>query len=751
MKLCPRCESGYPDSFDTCPIHGLMLGEIRDLKPGMLIRNTYRIVRKLGQGGMGAVYLADHILLNEPQVLKFLSSELSQDQDLTSRFLREVRTLRQIRHKNVINAGNLEPAEDGTLFFSMEFVDGPDLRSFVRHSPQPFDVWLALDITRGISEGLGAAHDKGMVHRDIKPENILMARDNGGWVPKIVDFGIVATRENSRSTQVGSSLLTPLFAAPEQWRGMPGSQLDGRTDLYALGGLLFEMLTGRSVFDAENYHGWSQMHLNVPPRAPSSVRPELAAWRGLDDLVLKLLAKDREQRPRDVATMLGMLDAIDYSPLSSRSTPRPSQSPNTAPGSRPMQSDPVAASHRPPQYPAPAETRGASIPPEPVASARLAPQSPASSAPRVPAQARSGAAVQEPPLFDPVKTRRPPEQETEQGTLREIRPARGKQQKEEVPLMVWLALVAVVILGGTVAERILVPEVRFRVLQSQTDAILSVAFSPNGLTLASASRDNTIQVWEVNDGRALRTMQDGVESLAFSSDGRTLASGMWDNTVKLWDATSGQVLGTMQGHTDHVPSVAFSPDGRTVASASWDRTIKLWDVASGQLLRTLRGHTDRVFSVAFNADGRTLVSSSSDLTLKIWDASSGTVLRSIISGARPVNSVAFSPDGRLIAAGSDDTTVRIWDPATGQLVRSLEGHTAPVTSISFSPDGRMLASASSDLTVRLWNVSTGSLLRELKGHTGSVLTVAFGPFGRTVASGSADKTIRLWDVNGVEN
>ena len=196
MKLCPRCEAGYPDGFTTCPIHGVLLGEIRDLKPGMLIRHTYRIVRKLGQGGMGAVYLADHILLAEPQVLKFLSSELSQDQDLTGRFLREVRMLRQIRHKNVVNAGNLEPAEDGTLFFSMEFVDGPDLRTFVSQSPQPFDVALALEITRGIAEGLGAAHEKGMVHRDIKPENILMGHENGAWVPKIADFGIVATRDH---------------------------------------------------------------------------------------------------------------------------------------------------------------------------------------------------------------------------------------------------------------------------------------------------------------------------------------------------------------------------------------------------------------------------------------------------------------------------------------------------------------------------------------------------------------------------
>ena len=336
MKACPQCDSGYPDSLATCPTHGVPLNEIRDLKPGMVIRNTYRIVRKLGQGGMGAVYLAQHTLMNEPQALKFLSSELSQDQAFTARFLREVRTLRQIRHKNVVDAGNLEPAEDGTLFFSMEFVDGPDLRGFLKscHPERPLPlsdakgtgeskdlhlpsgalpVPLALHITRQIAEGLGAAHSKGMVHRDIKPENILMARDGDAWLPKIADFGIVATKESSTAyTRTGGTLLTMAYAAPEQWRGTPAAELDGRTDLYALGGLLYEMLTGRSPFQAENYEGWARQHQTTTLQPPSTLRPDLANWQGLGSLVLRLLAKDRSDRPKDVAEVIGQIDALQY-------------------------------------------------------------------------------------------------------------------------------------------------------------------------------------------------------------------------------------------------------------------------------------------------------------------------------------------------------------------------------------------------------------------------------------------------------
>jgi len=375
MKQCPQCDTGYPDSHATCPTHGVLLNEIRDLKPGMLIHKTYRIVRKLGQGGMGSVYLAQHIFMEEPRALKFLSAELSQDEAFTGRFRREVRTLRQLRHNNVVDCGDLEPAEDDSLFFPMEFVDGPDLRRFL-HDPrlhsadeisteggggfnpriQPEEsgralapdalyqgtasagppihkiearpsgpagslpVPLALSITRGIAEGLGAAHAKGMVHRDIKAENILMAREGGAWVPKIADFGIVATKESSDVfTRTGGTLLTMTYAAPEQWRGTPAAELDGRTDLYALGGLLYEMLTGQTPFHSESYEGWSRQHQTTPPPPPSALRPDLANWKGLDALVLRLLAKDREDRPKDVAQLLGLIDAV----RSEHPTPHP--------------------------------------------------------------------------------------------------------------------------------------------------------------------------------------------------------------------------------------------------------------------------------------------------------------------------------------------------------------------------------------------------------------------------------------------
>jgi serine/threonine-protein kinase len=311
MKLCPQCNSGYHDSHTTCPTHGGVLNEIRDLRPGMLIHKTYRIVRKLGRGGMGTVYLADHVFMHEQRALKFLAPELCEDAEFTERFRREVWTLKQIRHRNVIHCGDLEPAEDDSLFFAMEYVDGPDLREFLKHASKPMDLKTALEIARGIAEGLGAAHALGMVHRDIKPENILMARPENEWRPKIADFGIVATRESTgHRTRTGGTLLTMQYAAPEQWRGMRSTELDGRTDLYALGCVMYEMLTGRAPFEAESYEEWAEKHKNALPAAPSQLRPELANLPGLDLLLWRMLAKDRDRRPADAAEVMAAIDAI---------------------------------------------------------------------------------------------------------------------------------------------------------------------------------------------------------------------------------------------------------------------------------------------------------------------------------------------------------------------------------------------------------------------------------------------------------
>ena len=292
-------------------------------------------------------------------------------------------------------------------------------------------------------------------------------------------------------------------------------------------------------------------------------------------------------------------------------------------------------------------------------------------------------------------------------------------------------------------------------LSGHGDEVRSVAFSPDGNTLASGSYDNTIRLWNSSTGAPLNTLTGHtrwVHSVAFSPDGNTLASGSWDNTIRLWNANTGEHLKTLTGDA-RIYSVTFSPDGKMLASVR-RATIRLWNANTGEHLKTLIGHTGSVNSVAFSPDGKTLASGSHDKTIKLWDTHTGELLHTLKGHYNWVNSVAFSPDGHTLASGGQDAlgnTLRLWDANTGELLHTLKGHRGGVRSVAFSPDGQTLASASDDKTIRLWNPNIGELLNALTGHSDQVNSVAFSPDGQTLASGSSDSTIRLWNPNTGEH
>ncbi|WP_228036643.1 WD40 domain-containing protein [Dolichospermum flos-aquae] len=286
-------------------------------------------------------------------------------------------------------------------------------------------------------------------------------------------------------------------------------------------------------------------------------------------------------------------------------------------------------------------------------------------------------------------------------------------------------------------------------LTGHSSLVYSVAYSPDGQTLASASWDKTIKLWNVNTGKLLQTLTGHsslVNSVAYSPDGQTLASGSGDKTIKLWNVKTGNLLQTLKGHSNWVYSVAYSPDGQTLASGSDDKTIKLWNVNTGNLLQTLKGHSRLVYSVAYSPDGQTLASGSSDSTIKLWNVKTGNLLQTFEGHSHWVNSVAYSPDGQTVASGSSDKTIKLWNVNTGNLLQTLKGHSDSVYSVAYSPDGRTLASGSSDKTIKLWNVKTGNLLQTLTANSDSVYSVAYSPDGQTLASASGDKTIKIWQI-----
>jgi eukaryotic-like serine/threonine-protein kinase len=314
MKTCPVCDTPYPGQHVNCPTDGAVLIETRELAPSQVVRGKYRIIRKLGQGGMGVVYLAEHLLLGGQAALKFLAPELSRNPEFVKRFRNEARAAYQLRHPNIVEVTDLDHDEQGSLFIAMEYVAGPSLRGALREAKGPLPVKRALDIARGVASGLVAAHARGAVHRDIKPDNVLLGLEpGGGEQAKVLDFGIAVITEGvTNLSRTHGLLLTPEYAAPEQWRGMPAGELDGRADLYALGGILYEMLSGQLPFHAVNAEGWMFQHLQGVPEPLARLRPELPRHHpGLDVLVMRLLAREREQR---FPTATALLEALALKP-----------------------------------------------------------------------------------------------------------------------------------------------------------------------------------------------------------------------------------------------------------------------------------------------------------------------------------------------------------------------------------------------------------------------------------------------------
>ncbi len=278
------------------------------------------------------------------------------------------------------------------------------------------------------------------------------------------------------------------------------------------------------------------------------------------------------------------------------------------------------------------------------------------------------------------------------------------------------------------------------------ETVNEVAYSLDGRLLAVASSLG-VYLYEAETQAQVRFIKTGVRvsSVAFSPDGATLALGAHDNTVQLWRMDDGALLRTLKGRMGLVLSVAFSPDGATLASGAWSGML-LWRVAYGAVRHTLKGHTASVRSAVFSPRGTTLASGSDDHTVRLWRVSNGALRRTLKGRMRHVTSVAFSPGGTMLASGSGDRAVRLWRVFDGTLLHTFKGHTGAVRSVAFSPDKTTLASGADDKTVRLWRVSDGALLHTLKGHTALVSSVAFSPDGVTLASGSRDGTVRLWGV-----
>jgi WD40 repeat protein/uncharacterized caspase-like protein len=297
------------------------------------------------------------------------------------------------------------------------------------------------------------------------------------------------------------------------------------------------------------------------------------------------------------------------------------------------------------------------------------------------------------------------------------------------------------------------------VFQGHSDSVLSVAFSPDGKTVASGSTDTTVRFIDPLNANAKGAPLTGhsspVSAVRFSPDGEMLAtagSGGDERQVRLWNVGDRGVIGRLTGHLDSVMDVVFSPDGTLLATASADGTVRLWSLSSRRQIASLTGHGAPVRAVMFSPHGRLLASAGADGTARLWDVERRASI-AILKARDEVNAVAFSPDGKLLASGGRENTVRLWD-VDGRRAKGaidiVSTTTGWVRSLAFSPDGRALAAGSVDNRIRIWNAAGGDLLVELTGHGNSVNDIAFhqGPGPELVLASAGDRTVRLWNLTG---
>lgn len=658
----------------------------------MELAGRYRLERVLGSGALGDVWKAEDRLHDRPVAIKFLKSQVvASSPVLLRKFQQEARIGAVLGHPGIVQVDDFGEY-DGRWYLVMEFLNGRNLQAEIDDHPRGLPLARLLSLGVQIADALAAAHARGIVHRDLKPANIMVTGPQQETT-KICDFGIAHLAEVSTiNTLSGKSAGTPVYMAPEQWLG---EKVDARTDLYALGGTLFTLLTGAPAF-AGSLLALKAQHLDTPPTPPDELRSDLPT--GLAPLMVQLLAKDPDDRPPSATEVTERL-------------------------------------------------RRLTVPTTPTAAIR-----------------RPGAETVEwfPPPPEPAAPTRPGPVEQAPHTLEGTAPHAGSPTRRTVLLSLGataLFVPAVYLLtrtsaGSSQTDRTRPPRtgatpppVAGEPLAGHTDVVTSVAFSPDGNTLASGSYDKTVRLWNVADHSQIGSLghTDNVYSVAFSPNGKTLASSSKDDIIRLWNVADrtqdGKPLIAIS-----VISVAFSPDGKTLASSSQYPMILLWNVARRTEIGALN-ETLPVVSVAFSPDGKILASGGHDDMVWLWKPAQRTRVGKPLTGhTENIYSVAFSPDGKILASGSQDTTVRLWNVADRtQIGKPLIGHTDAVNSVAFSPDGKTLASGGLDATVRLWNVASGTQIgKPLTGHVNSVTSVAFSPDGKTLASGSYDRTVRLW-------
>ena len=639
-----------------------------------------------------------------------------------------------------------------------------------------------LELAIPVCQAVQHAHQKGIIHRDLKPSNVLIALYDGKPVPKVIDFGVAKATgprltDQTLYTEFGAVVGTLEYMSPEQAE-LNQLDIDTRSDIYSLGVLLYELLTGSTPLERKRLKEVVFLEVLRVIREEESPRPSMrlstteelpsiAACRHieprklsglvrgeLDWIVMKALEKDRNRRYETANGLAADLrrylddEPVQACPPSAWYRLRKLIRRNkvaistvllvaaalvVGDGGQHLASDPGHSAQSLAGRRLVAETtaRGQAVAAEQVA--KLNEQRAQKQERRAEEQellARRGFYASQINLANEAFQAGTPAR-----TLDLLEGLRPRFDEVDLRTFEWFYL-----------WKLCHPGTQLNWKAHQT-AISSVAFSPDGRTLASGGMEN-IKLWDVATGKQRAVFpQPGVTCLSFSPDGQSLAAGSWrhwESSPRLWAISGGLGSSALPGAEAHVNSVSFSHDGKTLAAGTHDGKVLFWDVATRQVRRTFRPHAAGT-GVAFSPDDALLVTWSSygDTRRKVWDLS-GEEPRMILDGEGAI-CVAFSPDGKTIAAGDS-----LWDVPSGRRKAILPGHRGIIHSVAFSPDGNTVATACIDRMVRLFDVVTGTV-RLSHPHDAGVSAVAFSPDGKALVTASGDGMLKSWDMATGQN
>ncbi len=793
------------------------------LPPLVAFPGRYRAIRVCGQGGGGRVIMVyDEHLRREIAMKELLLSEAGSTSatpvspgvpstPILTRFLREARVTSQLEHPSIVPIHELGQTDDGLPYYTMKLVRGQTLSHAINAASGLAGRLRLLPHVIDLCQAMGYAHSKGVIHRDLKPNNVMVG-EFGETV--VLDWGLAKVRgqqdifqvslarkantllgpeEMTPETQMGEVLGTPGYMAPEQARGAV-EQVDERSDVYALGAVLYAVLAGQAPHWNQQRRNMLRSMLEEEPEPLESLEPSLPTE--LAAICRRAMAKDPSRRYQSAMELAEELQRFQTGSM--------------------VQAHQYGARERLHRfirkYRAVLGTAGlalcvllvlaglfvAGLVRQKNETRRALYQASISLAQQAVDSGNLHQANQT--LFNAPPQDRGMEwgilaHESNESLLTFAEPS-------GVPLRPRFSpdgtLVATPGWEGCVTLHEVRSGAPLRTLKGGEKGVGEVAFSPDGTRLASNDEAGMVRVWETNSGRLLRTIKanhsEG-KGLVFAPDGVRLATSETSDLITLWDTVTGERLREFEFcDVTHVSGVDISPDSRFLAACGTNGACAVWALDTGILLHNLVGHTGTVESVHFSPDGLSLATTSRDTTILLWDLQTGMPGTALRGHSAHVYDARFLQNGTLLATAGQDNTVGVWDTATGEMIEKhtgyvrplstldvspdgafilapqcgnlaglrprsdfnrparLQAHTGTVNSLAFSSDGTRLASAAggwdvySDNRVILWETQSRAINAVLEGHTASVNAVAFLKGDRQLLSGGADRRIILWDV-----